>query len=54
MKHFFGYTADGGLGSLHSYHGGWPANMNLADENSDVELVRKQLATHEDVEIGIF
>jgi hypothetical protein len=42
MKHYFGYRANGSLASLHSYHGGWPANLDLADENSTEELVVNQ------------
>jgi hypothetical protein len=44
MRHFFGYRANGALGSVHTYHGGWPLDMDLRDPNSPSELVRKQRA----------
>jgi len=44
MRHYFGYRADGSLPSLHTYHGGWPSNLDLRDANSTEEIIVGQRA----------
>lgn len=41
MRHFFGYRADGSLGSIHTFHRGWTADRNVCDPNCTDVTVQK-------------
>jgi hypothetical protein len=44
MRHYFGYRADGSLGSVNTFHGGWPEDKDLRDPNSPDVTIQKQRA----------
>jgi hypothetical protein len=41
MRHYFGYRADGALGSIHTFHRGWTADRDVCDANCTDVTVQK-------------